>query len=136
MDSDIDPADPADEVRQTKVRIQTEALNDPDHRVAVFSVGREIENDVDPQIFRRAVAKLLGVGEELLSGLTLSGSSRYPEEVIKHLNLDAKAAKTAARKLKDKVTLAEIVASDWTSEAVAPSYVNQLVKIVERSRLV
>jgi hypothetical protein len=136
MDLDTDPDDPTDEVRQTKARIRSEALKDPSHRVAVFSVGREIENDVDPQVFCKAIAKLLGIKEERLSGLNLSGTSRYPEEVVKHLNLDGKAAKTATRKLKDKVTLAEIVAGEWTKEAVVPSYVDELVKMVERSRLV
>jgi energy-coupling factor transporter ATP-binding protein EcfA2 len=136
MDSDIDPSDQEEEVRQTKARIRDEALSDPNHRVAVFSMGREIENDVDPQIFCKAIAKLLGIKEERLSGLKLSGTSRYPEEVVKHLNLDAKAAKRVTRKLKDKVTLAEIVAGEWTKEAVVPSYVDELVKMVERSRLV
>ena len=33
------------------------------------------------------------------------------------------------------MTLAEIVAGEWTKEAIVPSYVDELVKMVERSRL-
>ena len=135
MDKDIDPDDPAEEVRHTKARIRDEASKDPEHRVAVFSVGREIENDVDPQIFRKAIAKLLGIEEDRLSGLQLSGTSRYPDEVAKHLKLDGEAAKKAKRKLKDKVTLAEIVVNQWTNEAKVPSYVGELAAIVSRGRL-
>ena len=31
--------------------------------------------------------------------------------------------------------VAEIVAGEWTKEAIVPSYVDELVKMVERSRL-
>jgi hypothetical protein len=39
------------------------------------------------------------------------------------------------KQLKDKVTLAGIVADEWTREAAVPPYVDELVKMVERSRL-
>jgi Asp-tRNA(Asn)/Glu-tRNA(Gln) amidotransferase C subunit len=135
MDKDTDPSDPVEEVRQTKTRIRDEASKDPEHRAAIFSEGREVENDVDPQIFRKAIAKLLGIKEDCLSGLKLSGASRYPEEVVTHLKLEGEAAKKAIRKLKDKVTLAEIVVGQWTKDAKVPSYVDELAKIVERGRL-
>ncbi len=136
MDRDVDPSDPTEEIRETKARIQGEASKDSVHRVAVFSIGREIENDVDPQIFNKALAKLLSIGEAHLSGLSLSGASRYPEEVVKHLNLTGDAAKKATRKLKDKVTLAEIVVAEWTKKAKVPAYVDELAKLVERGRVV
>jgi predicted ATP-dependent endonuclease of OLD family len=135
MDKDTDPKDLGEEVRQTKTRIRDEASKDPEHRAAIFSEGREIENDVDAQVFRKAIAKLLGIDEDRLSGLALSGASRYPDEIVKHLELEGEAAKKATRKLKDKVTVAEIVVEKWTDEAKIPSYVGDLVKIVERSRL-
>ncbi len=135
MDRDVDPGDPEEEVRHTKARIRDEASKDPEHRVAIFSEGREIENDVDPLIFRKSIAKLLGIEEDRLSGLEPSGTSRYPDEVVKHLKLDGQEAKTAKRKLKDKVTLAEIVADQWFKWAKVPSYVDELAKIVERARL-
>ena len=135
MDRDTDPGEPTEEVRETKARIRDEAVKDSDHRLAIFSTGREIENDVDPKVFRKAIGKLLGIEEKRLAGLELSGASRYPDEVVAHLKLGGEAAEKARRKLKDKVTLAGIVVGEWTKEAVVPSYVDELVKMVGRSRL-
>jgi predicted ATPase len=93
MDRDVDPDDPGEEVRHTKKRIQDEASKDTEHRIAILSKGREIENDVDPKIFRKAIAKLVGIAEDRLSGLKLSGANRYPEEVVAHLRLEGEEAK-------------------------------------------
>jgi predicted ATP-dependent endonuclease of OLD family len=135
MDTDVDPGDPNEEVRETKSRIQEEAAKDADHRLAIFSSGREIENDVDPKIFRKAVAKMLSIAEDDLSGLCLSGSSRYPEEVITHLKLNETEAKKVRRKLNDKVKLAETVVAQWTNDATVPDYIDQIVSLIDRSRL-
>jgi hypothetical protein len=135
MDRDTDPAEIAEEVRDTKARIRDEATKDPDHRLAMFSIGREIENDVDLNVFRKAVAKLLNIKEEDMSGLTLSGSKKYPDEILEHLHFDEASAKTARRKLIDKVKLAEIVVENWTQNATIPAYVGKLLDLIRRSRL-
>ena len=135
MDRDTDPSNPTEEVRDTKKRIETEAQNDPTHRSATFSLGREIENDIDPLVFQKAVSKLLGIDEQLLSDLKLTGANRYPDEVIAHLRLTGDEATKALRKLKDKVTLAELVVAEWKETSQAPNYCEELVKFVERSRL-
>jgi hypothetical protein len=135
MDLDTDPSDPSDEVRHTKARVRDEATKDPHHRAAVFSVGREIENDVDLPVFRNAVAAVLNVDREKLAALILAGSSRYPEEIVTHLKLTEPEAKTAIRKLKDKVSLAEAVDNCWTDDAIWPPYVDDLVDLIERSRV-
>jgi predicted ATPase len=136
MDRDTSPGDPTEEVRDTKKRIESEAQADPTHRMAIFSLGREIENDIDPIAFRKAVSKLLAIEEPLLAGLKLNGAKRYPEEVIEHLGLKGEEATKALRKLKDKVTLAEYVVAESTEENQVPSYCEELVKFVEQSRLV
>lgn len=135
MDRDTDPSDPSEAVRQTKSRIAHEAENDPDHRRAVFSSGREIENDVDPNVFRKAVARLLSIDVTLLSALQLSGGKRYAEEILAHLKLDPDETKTANRKLKDKVGLAELVVDEWTDDAQIPTHIDELLDLIDRSRL-
>jgi energy-coupling factor transporter ATP-binding protein EcfA2 len=135
MDRDTDPTDPNDDVRHTKARVRDEAQADPHHRAAMFSSGREIENDVDPLIFRKAVAKMLNVSEDALSGLQLTSAKRYPDEVVAHLGLTEDAAKTASRKLKDKVTLADFVVREWTGAASVPPYVDELIDLIQRSRV-
>lgn len=132
MDRDIGPS--GDDVRETKARVRDEAEKDKHHRLAVFSNGREIENDVDPNVFRSAIAKLLNIDESLLATLTLSGTERYPDEVIAHLKLRNNDANAARRKLKDKVSLAELVVGAWTDTAVIPKYVDTLLELIERSR--
>ena len=79
--------------------LRREAEKDPDHRLAVFTRGREIENDVDGNTFRSAVSKLLKVDVSKLSGLQLSGKQRYFDEVVDHLKLDGDAATAAKRKI-------------------------------------
>ena len=135
MDLDIDPQESIDEVRETKARIKQEAEKDPDHRLAVFTVGREIENDIDGAVFRRAVTRLLKVDPSKLSGFQLTGKQRYFDEIADHLNLVGDEAKTAKRKLKDKVGLAELVAEEWSDGAEIPPYLDTLLDLIERSRL-
>jgi hypothetical protein len=97
MDLDTDPSDPSDDVRHTKARVRDEATKDPHHRAAVFSVGREIENDVDLSVFRNAVAAVLKVDCEKLSTLVLKGNARYPDEIVAHLNLGEDSATQTER---------------------------------------
>lgn len=134
MDRDTDPSAEGDAIRDTKSRVRDEALKDPQHRLAVFSIGREIENDVDGDILKRALAKLLKIDKALLASLVLTGTDRYPDEVIAHLKWNGERAKTARRKLTDKVTLAGLVAAEWTDTAVIPAYVDALLDLIERSR--
>ena len=134
MDLDIDPMGTGESIRDAKARIRDEAEKDGQHRLAVFTAGREIENDVDTLVFRRAVARLLRIDEKQLESLVLSGSNRYPDEIIQHLKWAGPEAETARRKLVDKVSLAEAVVESWTDGAVIPSYVDGLVDLIERSR--
>jgi len=134
MDRDVDPADPADDIRDTKARVRDEAQKDETHRAAIVSVGREIENDVDLQVFRRAIAKLLALDHDRVAELKLSGTERYPEQVVAHLGLTGDVAKTASRKLRDKVKLAQLVASEWGEDGQLPPYVDAIVSLIERSK--
>lgn len=135
MDQDIDPSDPSQAVRQTKLRVSEEALVDPVHRRAIFSGGREIENDVDFEVFQRAVVRLLDINKDKLATLQLSSDKRYVEQIVAHLGMGANEAKTASRKLSDKVSLAELVAEEWSADAQIPAYVDELLDLITRSRL-
>ncbi|MFL6446783.1 MAG: hypothetical protein ACJ746_03755 [Bryobacteraceae bacterium] len=59
----------------------------------------------------------------------------YFEEIVEHLGLEDEEAKTARRKLKNKVGLAEIVVEEWTAAAQVPSYIDALLNLIKRSRL-
>jgi hypothetical protein len=131
----VAPDDSQDAVRSAKIRIRDEAEKDPDHRLAVFTQGREIENHIDASVFRRAVARLLKIEGSMLLGLQLSEKKRYVDEIVDHLGLQGDAAKTARRKLQDKVGLAELVVEEWTADAQVPAYVDTLRGLVRRSRL-
>lgn len=135
MDKDISPGDSSSNVRETKGRIIEEAGKDPDHRVAVLTTGREIENDVDAGVLRSAVSRLLKVDAAEVATLQLSGNKRYFEEIVEHLGFGGDAAKKTERKLQDKVGLAEIVAQEWNATAQVPPYVDTLVELIKRSRL-
>jgi energy-coupling factor transporter ATP-binding protein EcfA2 len=135
MDLDITPEESTEKVRDTKARIREEAEKDPDHRLAIFTAGREIENDIDATILRTAVARMLKMDSSRLSTLQLSGKKRYFEEIVEHLGLKDEEAKTAKRKLQDKVGLAELVAEEWTAAAEVPPYIDELLELINRSRL-
>jgi hypothetical protein len=135
MDRDVDSTDPTQAVRQTKSRVAEEAQADSAHRLAVFTLGREIENDVDLVVFRSAVARLLNIDPEKLTTLQLSDDRGYAGQIVAHLGLTADEAKTTTRKLKDKVSLAELVAEHWPDDAQIPAYVDELLELIERSRL-
>jgi hypothetical protein len=135
MDVDISPEDSSNTIRETKLRIKDEAEKDPDHRLAVLTTGREIENDVDIDVLRSAVSRVLKVDLSTLSTLQLSGKKRYFEEIVEYLGLKDDQAKTARRKLQDKVGLAEIVAEEWSAAAQSPPYIDALIELIVRSRL-
>jgi hypothetical protein len=135
MDLDIDPQETNEAVRATKSRIKDEAEKDPDHRLAVFTKGREIENDLDANTLRHAASHLLKIDASELSGLQFSGKRRYFDEIVDHLKLDGEEAKAAKRKLQDKVGLAELVAKDLSAGAQVPPYIDTILELIERSRL-
>lgn len=134
MDQDTDPSLPESRIRDTKARIRDEATKDSHHRLAVLSRGREIENDVDIDTFKAAVAKILKVDLSRLQDLSLTGSTRYHEEIVAHLKLSPGEAKTALGKLQDKVTLAERVIAESSISSAVPNYVDDLLDLIERSR--
>ncbi|MBL8215772.1 MAG: AAA family ATPase [Bryobacterales bacterium] len=135
MDKDLPGEESEEHVRTTKARVREEASKDPEHRLALFSSGREIENDVNIEMMRVAIAQLLKVELGKLSTLVLPGKRRYPEEIVEHLGLVDEEKKRAQRKLEDKVGLAQLVTKNWTTTATVPPYIGELVRFIRASRL-
>jgi len=134
MDLDTAPTATDDAVRATKARVRDEAQKDMHHRLAIVTSGREIENDVDRVVFKRAVASVLRVDDSRMEKLELVGNERYPNEVLAHLGLSGDEAIRARRKLMDKVGLADAVSSKWNDRAAPPDYVDGLLDLIVRSR--
>jgi predicted ATPase len=136
---DRDCADGVEEFGDTKRRIIDAAKMDESKRMrALFSKGREIENDVPIELFRIAVAKMLNRSDDELSELVLTGKKRYPQEVIDHLKLTGNDAKKAVAKLKDKVELAHRIiglTSDKNLLTPPPYMESDIIPLIQQSRL-
>ncbi|XXT21523.1 AAA family ATPase [Sorangium sp. So ce429] len=135
MDRDTDPSAQDEPIRGAKARVRDEESKDSYHRLAILTSGREIENDIDPAIFRRSVARLLRIDSSKLADLKLTGTNRYAEEIVAHLGLVGDDEVRVRRKLMDKVGLAELVASEWSDEASVPEYVDSLLELIRRSKV-
>lgn len=134
MDLDTAPTATDDAIRATKARVRDEAQKDMHHRLVIVTSGREIENDVDLVVFRRAVVGILRVDHDKIEKLELTGNERYPNEVVAHLGLSGDEAIRVRRKLMDKVGLADAIASEWNVHAKPPDYVDSLLDLIVRSR--
>jgi len=57
-----------------KRRIIESAKREPDHRDAIVTTGREIENDIPPVVLKQAAASLLGIQATTLDGCEITGT--------------------------------------------------------------
>lgn len=141
MDKDIAPNEPLDAIRETKKRIEVESKNDPMHRLALFSNGREIENDIPIEIIRKAIKELTDQPDETIQNITLSGNMRYPEEIVRQLCLSDEESRELKRKLENKVTFARKVLLAFIdsgyelSKSEIPQYISELAQFISSSRL-
>jgi hypothetical protein len=138
MDRDLSGDRPLDELREAKRAILRAAEADPVHRLACVSASREVENDLPLTLLRAAMEARLGLPESTLGGLELTGEKRYPDEAVSFLSLDEGKARTARRKLEDKVALAAAVlgAGDRAGRRLEPrpDYVGRLYDFIRASR--
>jgi hypothetical protein len=138
MDRDLAPGESALDLREAKRKIVEQAKSDVDHRLALITEGREIENDLPIDILCRASGKILGRDEHDLAGLALPGHHRYPVEVVEHLGLSGDSAETAKRKLSNKIVLARQVleiCEDEGLELQPPAYLERLREFIASSRV-
>ena len=130
MDRDYDPNDSKGKLRGAKQAVLASALEDPKHRLAVTTIGREIEYDVDRATMYEALRKLLD--EPIPETLPLRGTQAFTSEVLAGLSISDKRRKSARNKLRQKVQLADIVAKLSGTETSVPTYIDQIVAFIER----
>jgi hypothetical protein len=142
MDKDIAPSESLDAIRETKKRIEVESKKDPMHRLALFSNGREIENDIPIEIIRKVVKKFTALpDDETIQKITLSGNIRYPEEIVRQLYLSDEQSKELKGKLENKVAFARQVLMAFVdsghelSKSEIPEYISTLAQFISSSRL-
>lgn len=133
MDRDL--AAGQEEVRPAKRRVIDEATKDPDHRLAVLTERREIENDLDQRTLEWSVAQMLAVPS--VPKLTMTGAERYPQEMASQITIPGQTPKQIAEKLSDKVKLARTVSTAPALDPieVIPPYVAQLFDLIVKARL-
>lgn len=136
MDRDLAPGVDVSKLKPAKRSIIASASDDPVHRAAFVTEGREIENDVIPEDFISGLKQLPSLATKDLSGLVLTGKFRYYDEIKTHvLGIDG-TAKLPERI--DKVALATAVADLHSGEGVTRSYpkwITELIEFIVRSRL-
>lgn len=118
-------------------RVLDEAKKDPKHRLACHTDNREIENDIEPQLFLDAVSNYLAVDRARFEGWSLTNDSRFVHQIAKRLSSTEAEQKKIARKLGDKVELAQSVLKVCTETGQSlgrPSYVQSLFDLITRSR--
>ncbi len=137
MDRDLRADQSDDDLLERKKRVIGEAEEDPEHRLAVVTDGREIENDLPSSLLLEGCASVLGLRIGDVAGCEIRGRSRYPEEVVEHLGLNESEAESARRKLRRKVELAReilAIAEESKRPLQPPMYVQEIVRLVLAAR--
>jgi hypothetical protein len=109
MDRDLAPGEPLSALLARKQRIIEGAEKDKQHRLACVTVGREIENEIPPPVFKEVLAAYLRREPPVFDKLTITGARGYSEEVCDFLGLLGDEARTCKSKLESKVPLARAV---------------------------
>jgi len=135
MDRDIGPNEDLAAVRDTKARLASEASTDPTHRLAIFSEGREIENDVGRGVLGRALGSVIAEHAHSWQNFEPDGTGPYTQQAASHAlpNGNAEDIKRLSRRIQqNKVDIARRAVSD--PQLATPLYVSTLIDFVRRSR--
>jgi hypothetical protein len=145
MDRDLAPDASMTALTPAKQRILASAGIDSNHRLAIVTTGRTIENDVARSYFLEGLRKLaVSVGRDI-DGLRLRGIKSFQDEVMDHWDIAAGERPNLRRRL-DKVRLAGEIASIINAEnntqgngtaleARTPPWIDELRKFVINSRV-
>lgn len=139
MDKDL-PNNASDEkLRQAKERIRNAMASDSQHRLAIITHGREIENDIPLEPLKAAALAKLALPKGSLDGLILTGERRFGEEIADFLKItDKDKRKSIIANLHKKIPLATAIlqqCSDGQALVPRPSYIETLLKMIKRARL-
>jgi hypothetical protein len=134
MDKDLPPNQGTDNLNETKKEILKAAEADSVHFYAATTDGREIENDIPPELLFLSIARTLGRDESEFSKCMITGELKFAKEIAQQLNFDEKQRD----KINDsKLTIARDVvqmARLRGSFGQPPSYIKPLFELILRSR--
>lgn len=140
MDRDFAPGDPSGQLKPRVRRIVDDAASDPQRRLALITIGREIENDLSRAVFLDAARTILATlepREELFTDDAITGAKNYFDELAEHLFPGQKDLMGKAKNcLSRKVRFAEAVI-DCCDEATKsyPDYAVEIYEHILKSRL-
>jgi hypothetical protein len=145
MDRDLSPSEPASALRDYKKRIINEAQLDPQHRLALTTDGREVENDLPSTVFLAGCAAhlaasrnpILKTAATSVPTISLTGAAAYSKEIADQLGLNGADHSACIDKLEEKVSLARRVLAAWDEVPgpfPLPSYISQLIALILCSR--
>lgn len=129
MDRDGPPGD--DNLGKAKQTILDEAQRDTNRRRAFVTLSREVENEVDSRVFRKAIAELL---KKDVIEFELDGNERFPVEIVKAYGIGPDKEETVLRKLgANKVDLAKLVSKQpLLSDEQVPPYISEMIEFIKR----
>jgi len=117
-----------------KRRIIESAKREPDHRDAIVTTGREIENDIPPVVLKQAAASLLGIQATTLDGCEITGNRRYWEEIADALPPESRDRARVVLQAKPKLARDVIRIVDEKAVSLGkPDYIDRILTIIRRS---
>lgn len=142
MDRDLAPGVSDEKLKPRVKRILEGAKFDPDRRLAILTIGREIENDIDKGVFLLAAKQVLKTleppNQKFASTNVIPGQKNYFDEFAEYVFPDdPDKIEKASDRLSDKVRFAEQVIKilDNQKGRARPSYVQKIYSHVKKSRL-
>lgn len=117
-----------------KLRVISSAQEDPAHRYASTTDGREIENDLPWAVFVQALQDVLKVDGVKLKSVELPQKMSFIKEVPAILDDPALEDRLKTAKVKIAKRSTELLLSHWTNETSYPSYIEGVFDLIMRSR--
>jgi hypothetical protein len=136
MDRDLSPEQDEAELRETKTKSLEDADKDPTHRFASLTVGREIENDLPPEVLTRALQEVFRKQAGPLSGFKADGAAPFSQQAAERIlsTAEEKTLRSLARRIQHKkVDIARAAVKDYALRP-RPEYIDRLIQWIRRSR--
>ena len=135
MDRDLSPDQDDAQIRATKNRLRQEAEADPNHRLAIVSDGREIENDLGAGVLGRALGTVVTAHASAWRTFDPDGTAPFTRQAARHAlpgGNENEIDRLARRLQQKKVDIARVAVGD--SLVGTPSYVSALADFIRKSR--
>lgn len=86
MDSDVSLDSSISDMDKFKQRLANECGKDPDHRLAFFWTGREIEHEIDKEIFDEIISEKFNISKTILAQTSRDGAERIPNLIANKIH--------------------------------------------------